>query len=305
MKKARILAGIAAALLLAGAMPSVSAADGLQKFAEALRDAPPGVVSYQSGKALGDNGFVLEDVLVKPPADAGGSVKTAPIHIKRLTVADFDFGSLDKDASPAFAKLKAEDIAIDAASFGGLELKQLTGRDKLTADFQLDYRVDPERKALRLNRLELDLHGLARIEFSMVLDGIDPDNIDSASSATLRTASLVFDDRSLLGAALPAAAKAHGINADRIVQLAETMLDSLRTGQGAAAIAVLDALASYVKDYKQPKGPLRVTLNPAGNASIAAIAGIKDPEAAIKLLGLTVSYPAARPPIPRNPDISR
>jgi hypothetical protein len=71
MKKARILAGIAAALLLAGAMPSVSAADGLQKFAEALRDAPPGVVSYQSGKALGDNGFVLEDVLVKPPADAG------------------------------------------------------------------------------------------------------------------------------------------------------------------------------------------------------------------------------------------
>ena len=54
------------------------------------------------------------------------------------------------------------------------DLRELTGRDAIKADFQLDYRVDPERKTMMLNRLELDLRELARIELSLALDGIDP-----------------------------------------------------------------------------------------------------------------------------------
>ena len=107
--------------------------------------------------------------------------------------------------------MRIEGIAIGPKPAEGVDLKEMTGLDKLLADFQLDYRVDPERKTMTLNRLELDLNGLARLELSMVLDGVNPEAVDNAANdATLRTATLVFEDRSLLGKALPAAAKMQG-----------------------------------------------------------------------------------------------
>ena len=36
-----------------------AAADGLTRFKEAIKDAPPGALTFKSAKALGDNGFVL------------------------------------------------------------------------------------------------------------------------------------------------------------------------------------------------------------------------------------------------------
>ena len=90
MSRVRVLA-VAAGLLLA--MPVLpAAADGLGQFQELLRQAPPGVLSYQSGKPLGENGFILEGVTVKPPPEATEGIKTEePIQIDRIAVEDFDF----------------------------------------------------------------------------------------------------------------------------------------------------------------------------------------------------------------------
>jgi hypothetical protein len=155
---------------------------------------------------------------------------------------------------------------------------------------------------MMLNRLELDLRELARLELSLALDGVDPSDKDAAASASLRTASIVFEDRTLLGKAVPAAAKANGVDPEKIAKLAEEILDSLRPGQGAATIAVLDALAGYIDDYRQPKGPLRITLNPPGKIPLAELGDIQDPEEALKKLGLVVSYAGARPPSGTTPD---
>jgi hypothetical protein len=296
MSRGRILAVAAAAGLLLAAPVLPAAADGLTQFKEALRQAPDGVLSYESSKPLGDNGFILEGVTVKPPPEATDGVKTEPIHIDRITVEDFDFAAYNRNEAPNFAKLRAEGISIDTKSFDAFDLRELTGRDTVKADFQLDYRVDPEHRTMTLNRLELDLRELARIELLLALEGINPNDRDPAESASLRTASIVFEDRTLLGTALPAAARASGIDPEKVVKLAEEILDSLRPGQGAATIAVLDALAGYVDDYMQPKGPLRITLNPPGNIPLAALAEIKDPEDALKRLGLVVSYAGARAP---------
>ena len=300
MSRVRVLA-VAAGLLLA--MPVLpAAADGLGQFQELLRQAPPGVLSYQSGKPLGENGFILEGVTVKPPPEAAEGIKTEPIHIDRITVEDFDFASQKRNEPPNFAKLRAEGISIDKKSFDSFDLRELTGRDAIKADFQLDYRVDPERKTMMLNRLELDLRELARIELSLALDGIDPASRDTMESASLRTASIVFEDRTLLGKAVPAAARANGVDPEKIAKIAEEILDSLRPGQGAATIAVLDALAGYVDDYRQPKGPLRITLNPPEKMPLATLSDIQDPEEALKKLGLVVSYAGARPPSGTAPD---
>src|SRR6202008_1819249 len=149
-------------------------------------------------------------------------------------------------------------IAIGPKPAEGVDLKAMTGLDKIVADFQLDYRVDAERKTMNLNRLELDLNGLARLECSMVLDGVEADAVDStAPGASLGTASLVFEDCSLLGTTSPRAPKAQGAEADELIKSATTMMNALRSGQGPATLAALDARASYVEDYKQPKGALR------------------------------------------------
>ena len=300
MSRVRVLAVAAGLLLAAPVLPA--AADGLGQFQELLRQAPPGVLSYQSGKPLGENGFILEGVTVKPPPEAAEGIKTEPIQIDRIAVEDFDFASQKRNEPPNFAKLSAEGISIDTKSFNFFDLRELTGRDAIKADFQLDYRVDPEHKTMMLNRLALDLRELARIELSLALDGIDPTNRDSVESASLRTASIVFEDRTLLGRAVPAAARANGVDPEKIAKIAEEILDSLRPGQGAATIAVLDALAGYVDDYRQPKGPLRITLNPPEKMPLATLGDIQDPEEALKKLGLVVSYAGARPPSGTTPD---
>ena len=294
MGTARIVAAVAVGLLFAApVLPA--AADGLSQFQDVLRQTPHGVLIYKTGKALGDNGFILKGVTVQPPPEATEGHKAEPIHIDRVAVEAFDFASFHRNETPNFAKLRAEGISIGAKSFDAFDLRELTGRDTVTADFQLDYRIDPERRTMTLNRLELDLHGLARIELSTVLDGIEPGDTDPGASASLRTASLVFEDRSLLGTALPAAARARGIDPEKVAKIAEAMLDNLRPGQGAGATAVLDALAAFVDDYQHPKGPLRITLNPPGKVPLTELAEIKDPEDAIRVLGLVVSYAGAPP----------
>src|SRR5205807_2310162 len=132
---------------------------------------------------------------------------------------------------------RAEGIAIASKPIEGVDLAALAGVDKVTLDFQLDYRLDPQRKTLTLNRFELDLAGLARLELSMVLDGVSADQIgnpDAAmNDATLRTATLAFEDRSLLSKVLPAAAKqvSADTTADALVKMATVMLNGMRDGQ--------------------------------------------------------------------------
>jgi hypothetical protein len=53
---------------------------------------------------------------------------------------------------------------------------------------------------------------------------------------------------------------------------------------------VFDALGSYLDDYKRPKGPLKITVNPPNKASAAALSDIKSPDDAVKALGLVVTY---------------
>ena len=188
----------AAVILLATALPG--AADGVSQFEQKIRpQLPPNFLTYAKAKALGDNGFVLEDVVVT--ADGIGGAKAGPVAIKRVTVDHFDFAGLDKGV-PLFLKIRVEGITVASKPVAGVDLNELAGVDRVVADFGLDYRVDPDRKTLTLDKLELDVGSLARFELSLVLDGVSPDlagKPDAAmNGATLRSATLIFEDRSLL-----------------------------------------------------------------------------------------------------------
>lgn len=281
----------AAVLLLAAAVPAQ--ADGLQRFEKLLKPKIEGnALVYKSAKALGDNGFVLEDVTITPPPDQ--TSKAEPIHIKRIAVEDLDFASIEKNLSPNFARARAEGIVIEGKAAEGVDLKEMAGIDKVLADFQLDYRLDPDRKTMTLNRLELDLNGLGRFELTMIVDGVSPEMAgqpsDAMDKATLRTATFVYDDHSLLAKVVPAAAKMQGMEPAAAIVTVKTLLEGLKSGQGPQAQAILDALSAYVGDYQQPKGPLRVTLNPPDKASAASVSDLKSADDAIQSLGIVVSY---------------
>ena len=299
------LRGLAVGAALSLCLTSPALADGMAKFEKLIKpQLPEGSLTYKSGKGLGDNGFVLEGVVVTPPPDTP-SGKTEPIAIKKISVEDFDFTAFEKQTPPTYAKVRIEGIAVSDKPAEGIDLKEMAGIDKFNMDFQVDYRLEPERKTLTLNKLELDLSGLARLELSMILDGVSPDiagDPDAAmNDATLRTATFVFEDRSILAKAVPAIAKMQGGDAAATLLVAKTMMAPLRAGQGSKAQAAFDAIESFVDDYKKPKGPLKVTLNPPDTVSATALSSAAGADDVIKALGLDVSYSGTVPhPAPKK-----
>lgn len=268
-------------------------ADGLAKFEKLLKpEIPPDALTYKSAKAIGDSGFSLQDVVITPPPS--GDEKPEPIKIKSITVEDADFDAIEKKAPPTFLKLRIEGINIPTKAPNGMDLKEMADIDKLAANFQLDYRLDPAKKSFNLNRLELDVSELARLELTMILDGVSLDDLmqpDKAmEQATLRTASLVYDDRSLLGKVIPAIAKMQGSKTEEFVETGTKMLEEMEKGVGKAAKKVLETLSAYLGDYEQPKGALRITVNPPDKASLAMVSSAKSPDEVIKALGLEVTY---------------
>ena len=286
---------------LAAAHP-VAAADGLARFEKSIKpQIPPDTMTYGSAKALGNNGFVLQDVVITPPPDPAKTDKPEPIKIKTITVESLDFDAIEKQTPPLFAKIRIEGIA-SGANAGSFNLKQLAGIDSLSADIKLDYRLDADKKTFTLSKLELNLKNLGRIELSVVLDGVGPDAVaqpgTGLDNAALHSGSLVYDDQSLLSKALPIAAAIQGNDPAALIQMAITVLDSGRVGQGPAAQKDIDALVAFLEDYKKPKGALKITMKPPKDVSNTDLGNSKNADDLVKMLGLEVSYPGKRTSTP-------
>jgi hypothetical protein len=291
-------------VLVAGFWLALSAsvparADGLDRFKKVIEpQIPAGAFTYKSAKALGDDGFVLEDaVFTPPPSDADKDKKPDPINIKTLTVEHFDFDSAEKQQPPLYAKVKFDGVT-SAGKEAGFDLKQMAGIDNIAADFGFDYRLDPDKRTFTLKRLELNLNGLGKLQTSFVVDGLSPDAAakpdDAMKNASLKSADLTYDDHSLLAKAVPIAAAMQGMDPKAMTALAIAFLDGARTDQGAAAQQAIDSLVAYVEDYQKPKGPLKIILNPPGDVSNDALQNAKTADDVVKLLGIQVSYAGTR-----------
>ena len=131
----------AAVILLATSPPG--AADGVSQFEQKIRpQLPPNSFTYANAKALGDNGFVLEDVVVTLPVDATGGTKAEPVAIKRVTVENLDFAGLDKRV-PLFLKIRIEGITVAGKPAAGVEpamraLLGLNAGDKIVLALERD-----------------------------------------------------------------------------------------------------------------------------------------------------------------------
>jgi len=283
---------------LAAAAPAW--ADGLARFKKSIEpQIPAGALTYKSARALGDNGFILEGVVVTPPpTDKDSKEKPQPIAIKTVTVEALDFDAIENNKPPLFAKLHFDGITTGSNVGGAFDLKQLTGLDKVSADFRLDYKLAGDTKTFTLNQLELNLNGLAKLDTSLVLNGVGADvaaKPDTAmDDASLKTADFVYDDHSLLAKVVPIVAVLQGSDPKALIALATTQLDIARAGQGPAAQKAIDSLVAFLEDYQKPKGPLHITLNPPDKVTNAQLSDAKTADEVVKLLGVEVSYAGTR-----------
>lgn len=309
-RRRRLLLGAGLAALLAYPVVTRAEDNGLQRFekllpavqAEMKKDAPGSEFRYGHGTAIGSSGFALDDVTIDVPADPDKpDSKPSKATIKHIVVEDLDFDRITQaaqgkpDTGPYFAKLKVQGLAVD----GGMQdqMKGL-GVPETSLDLALDYRYDEARHVLTLNKLGMELSGLASINLTMILDDVPPPGAEAAKQAedktTLRTATLTYDDRSLLGRALPIAATMTGVPVEQGIVMLRTTLGAMLQGQSKESQANADALISYAMDWQAPKGPLEIRLTPAPNTSYGELKKIDTPDAARKMLGLVITYGGTR-----------
>jgi hypothetical protein len=294
-----IWSGIFSALLVIGLAAGSWAQNGLERFEKEIKPQfELKKFSYASAEPLGSAGFILNDVVAVVPANAATGDKESTVKIQKVTVEELDFDRMKKDAkddeAPRFAKLKLEGMTGDDEMFTAL---QPYGVPNVPIDIALDYRIDTAAKVLDVKTLQVNLRGETKIALSLVMDGIS----DKAGMAgakddgRLRTASLTLDDSGLLAKLLPAMAKEQGAKPAEIVQTALLALANFAEAQGPETLKALDAVASFIADWKAPKGPLALGLKPAKTAGLSDLDKVMMPNALVTEFGFTASYPGTRP----------
>lgn len=290
-----VFAALVSALLLIGFATGTWAQNGLERFETEIRPQfELKTLSYASAQPLGAAGFVLNDVVAVVPANAATGDKESTIKIEKVTVEDLDFDRLRKDSrddrAPRFARLRMEGMTGDDEMFTALEPY---GVPKVPFDIALDYRIDPAAKVLSLNMLEVTLRGQARFALSMIVDGVSDDtDMDTAKDeGRLRSASLTIDDRQLLDKLVPALASEEGMKPEELITTALDALAGFAQAQTGETLKALDAIASFVGDWKAPKGPLVLGLKPTKTAGLEDLDKIMVPDALSTLFGFTATYP--------------
>src|SRR6267154_2621493 len=298
---ARMRSVVAALLGLVfwGFAASASAQNGLQRFESDIKpQLEVKKFTYGSASALGSAGFVLNDVGAVIPGNPATGDKDSTVKIDKVTVDELDFDRLKKGTSddelPRFAKLKIEGMTGDDTMSTALAPY---GVPKVPVDVTRDYRLDTATKVLTLSKLEVNLRGESRVALALVLDAISDKSSQiqgSKDDGRLRTASLDIDDTGLIAKVLPALAKEQGTTPAAMVAMATVPLAGFTAGQGPATLKALDSIVSFIGDWKQPKGPIKIAIKPAKTASLADLDKVMEPNALTDIFGLTIDYAGTR-----------
>jgi len=296
LSRISVRAAILSVLLFLGAV-APAAADGLSRFEQDLK---PAMVKetdlvYGSAAALGQSGFVLNDVRMTIKDDSPGSTPT-PVQIRRVTVEDMDFDNAKGADGPHYLKLRAEGFKVTGEAEEWLKRYGLADG---AADFALDYRLDAARKVFTLNKLEVTLPGLARFELGLIMDDVSPSAVAAKPDAamdegSLRTATLIYEDSSLLAKVIPSLAAEEKKPVDVYLNELLEVVAILADGQGPRTLPVYDALVSFIRDYSGPKGPLRITVSPPANVSAKDMDKLTVTNAIVDVFGLSASYAGTR-----------
>jgi hypothetical protein len=295
--------GLAVIAFLVGvSLAGARAETGLQRFESQIK---PQLefkkFTYATASTLGDKGFVLNGVVLVVPGSDATKGKDTTVKIEKVTVEEVDFDRLKKeghnaDDVPRFVKLRIDRMEGDEVLSGMLVPY---GVPKAPVDLAVDYRLDTDKKVLTISAIEFGLGGEGKVKLSLVLDGVSDKASEVIGGAKdnvrLRTAELLIDDAGLIAKLLPAIAQQQGAAVEALVGMAVVPIAGFASGQGPATLKALDAVVSFIGDWKKPKGPIKLAITPAKGASFNDLEKISQPNALVDIFGLSVDYPGTRP----------
>lgn len=286
---------IAMGVLFAGLASSLAAsANGLERFQrQVLPRLKPDSLRYEKATAVGANGFQLEKVVAAVP-ESNGRPSGSKVRIGRMVVDDLDYDGFA--ASEArFAAVRLE--RVEMADIPDLrDILRRYGIGATAADVRVDYRLDTAAQVLTVNRLEIAPSGFGRMVLEAVFERVRSlaDLNQLPSSAPLRSAKLTYDDKSGVRQLIRGIGGQSGRTDEAVVRDWLTALAVAAAGKGQQTTAAADALASYVQDYRQPKGSLQISQHPAKPLPLIGAVGMLFSPDPAQALGLAVTYLGTR-----------
>ena len=283
-----------AAFLAAAALPSIAAepADSVALFTALAKPALlPNRIEWREARATGPSSLVLSEVVLRLAPNPLWP-EGYPIRIARATIEDIDFESLRQRLAPLRLRLRLDGISASAAALG----LQHLGQAPLRGSALLDYRAEPG-KGVRVQHLSLELASLGRLDTALDLGGSGARsgrlNVDTFDTLTLRSGWLSYEDASLLRKLVAAEAERRHVKEGTVVAEWSLVLGVALMREGEGGLQPLNALLAYLKDYRAPKGPLRISFaaspgRPDGLPLASLIYG-----GALAALGAKVTYAGA------------
>lgn len=278
------------------------AGDALAVLLAMLQAAPPETITYEDAKSLGPRSFEMTGIVIKPEGPESA------IPVAKLTVDDIDMASLMQGQAPGTLKMRVEGIAFDESNLDlGPELWEMLETDTLLANIALDFVTDQATRGATLNDLTIELPGFARLAFELDMLGIDTSSMMTSPemamfSAALRSASVTFEDETILGRSLSAAVKETGLGEqqllDEALQEIANALAEIGAQPGDRVYAVGEVLGGLLTDARSPKGPVVFALAPETPVNFGQISATPGPNEAAELLNLQVSYAGSRATLP-------
>jgi len=258
----------------------------------------PDKLTYAKATATGPDSLILTDVVYIPAKSDGGSAPD-PINIATVRIDDVDFDAIKRKDAPAHLRLHLEGLASKTAS--AAQFAELLGPEagalvkgldigKRAANIGLEYKVIGG-KELQVREIAFEFPGLLKLRISLDLDGIEPkgDKFSDSSfdNVGLKSGSIVFEDQSFLSSVVAMIAKLESKTEDQVVTDWTAALTLAAANQGEQEVPLANAIAALLKDFRAPKGPLKITFTRPADAK-----PMKDAlaEGLVKTLGAKITY---------------
>lgn len=271
----------------------------LEAFMVIAETAPPGGLEWSSAEPLGNEGFVLRDVVMRPdPVD-----DPTELRLDRLVVNRIDLESAARETPPTYLDIVLEGMVIPFEGFGDEEWAAYLDVDQLILNLGLAYRLDEASAILDLEHLRFELLELGVIDTRLRITGFDIANIMMAFmmedptgiQSGVESAEFGYRDRGFLHKILMGVAAEEGQTLDGMIERLVGEMRAQLVELGLSGDQRMQAMAAaserFMRDIPRGSGRLTVSLNPPEPIDLATLFSLlATPDQAADRLGLSVEY---------------
>jgi hypothetical protein len=226
----------------------------------------------------------------------------SPIAVDELILYAFDINH----EFPTFMHVEMKGIHIGQShSFlkGAAPLMNQLGYGDITADLAYAYRLDPIKKNLEIETIDIRISDAGRLQLTARLNNLDPAIIQSVpnnpfmlisavSAVAISGMTVRFEDHSLTGRLVQWGARQSGQSEDQFLSgIVQQLNQEIQKQQPPAAKERLQAIEQFIKK----PGVIELAVSPSEPIPIMRLIMAGSAEQWIDLLNITVNYRTRQP----------